>query len=200
MQSMASDTASKTAPGRLQRLRASRLRLGAAIAIGLAAALVVWLAVGRGADDSPSGSGSASSGEVEPSIMSAEELGDLAASTAEPLYWAGPRRGSRYEVTRTRTGTVYLRYLGPTLRVGDVRPALTVVTYPLENALERMQANPGKRSSRIPLPDSGLALIDPSRPTNVHFAYPGQAVQVEVYAPSPGLARRLVLSGVIRPL
>jgi hypothetical protein len=200
MQSMASDTASETASGRLQRLRASRLRVGAAIAVGLAAALLVWLAVGRGTDDSPSGSGSASSGELEPSLMSAEELHDLAASTSVPLYWAGPRAGARYEVTRTRAGTVYLRYLPPALRVGDLEPALTVVTYPIENALERMQANAGKRSSRIPLPDGGLAVVDPSRPTNVHFAYPGQAVQVEVYAPSPGLARRLVLSGVVRPL
>jgi hypothetical protein len=197
---MASDTAPETASGRLQRLRASRLRLGAAIAIGLAAALLVWLAVGRGAGDSPSGSGPEASGAVEPSIMSAEQLRDLAASKSVPLYWAGPRSGTRYEVTRTRAGTVYLRYLGPTLRVGDVRPALTVVTYPLENALERMRANPGKRSSKIPLPDGGLAVIDPSRPTNVHFAYPGQAVQVEVYAPTPGLARRLVLTGEVRPL
>jgi hypothetical protein len=199
MQSMASDTASETASGRLRRLRASRLRLGAAIAIGLAAALLVWLAVGRGAGDSPSASGRAS-GEVEPSIMSAEELRDLAASASVPLYWAGPRSGARYEVTRTRTGSVYLRYLPPALRVGDLEPALTVVTYPQDRALDRLKANAGKRSSRIPLPDGGLAVIDPSRPTNVHFAYPGQAVQVEVYAPSAGLARRLVLAGDVRPL
>ena len=200
MQSVASDTASEPRPRLLHRLRASRLRLGAAIAVGLAAAMLVWLAVGRGDDDSQSRSGSGSSGEVKPSIMSAEELRDLAASTSMPLYWVGPRDGAQYEVTRTRTGTLYLRYLPPALRAGAIKPALTVVTYPLENALARMRANAVKRSSRIRLPGGGLAVVDPSRPTNVHFAYPGQAVQVEVYAPSPGFARQLVLSGAVRPL
>jgi hypothetical protein len=197
MQSVASDTASESPPGGMGRVRSSRFRIGAVIAVGLAAALVVWLVVGRSGDDS---STSGAAAEVEPTLMSAPELADLAGSTSTPLYWAGPRSGTRYEVTRTGTGTVYLRYLPPDLQPGAVQPALTVVTYPLENALARTRAGAGERSSRIQLPGGGLAVVDPSRPTNVHFAFPEQAVQVEVYAPTPGLARRLVVSGAVRPL
>lgn len=196
MQSVASDTASESPPGGMGRVRSSRLRIGALVAVGLAAALVVWLVVGRSGDDS-STSGAA---EVEPTLMSSAELADLAGSTSTPVYWAGPRGGTRYEVTRTGTGTLYLRYLPPALQPGAVEPALTVVTYPLENALARTRAGAGERSSRIQLPGGGLAVVDPSRPTNVHFAYPEQAVQVEVYSPTPGLARRLVVSGAVRPL
>jgi hypothetical protein len=180
------------------RLGSGRVRLGAVIAVGLAAAFVTWLVLDRVGDDS--GSGTESAGEVSPSIMSLDELGDLAASTATPLYWAGPRRGTRYEVTRTNTGTVYVRYLPPDLQAGDVEPALTVVTYPMKNALARIRAGASEGATSVQLPGGGTAMIDPARPTNVHFAYPGQAAQVEVYAPQPGLARRLVVSGAVRPL
>jgi hypothetical protein len=198
MQSMASDAISDSPPGRLRRLRSGRVRIGAVIAVGLAAAFVAWLVLDRVGDDSKPATQIAA--DVRPAIMSLDELSDLAASTATPLYWAGPRRGTRYEVTRTRTGTVYVRYLAPELREGDAKPALTVVTYPLENALARIRAGSTGRLKRIELPGGGLAVIDPRRPTNVHFAYPGQAAQVEVYAPQPGLARRLVVSGAVRPL
>jgi hypothetical protein len=180
------------------RLRSGRVRLGAVIAVGLAAAFVAWLVLDRVGDDS--GSGAEPAGEVSPSIMSLDELGDLAASTETPLYWAGPRAGTRYEVTRTSTGTVYVRYLPPELQAGDVQPALTVVTYPIENALARIRAGATEGSTRIQLPGGGLAVIDPARPTNVHFSYPGQAAQVEVYSPERGQARRLVVSGAVRPL
>ena len=194
---MASDTIPDSLPRALGRLRSSRVRLGAVIAVGLAAAFVAWLVLDRVGD---SDSGPEAATEVRPSIMSLEELGALAASTETPLYWAGPRRGTRYEVTRTGSGTVYVRYLSPALQEGDVKPALTVVTYPMENALARIRAGSTERSTRIQLPGGGLAVIDPRRPTNVHFAYPGQSAQVEVYAPEPGLARQLVVSGAVRPL
>jgi len=46
----------------------------------------------------------------------------------------------------------------------------------------------------------GLAFVDRQHPTSVYLAYPGIDVQVEVFDPSAGQARRLVTSGQIAPL
>jgi hypothetical protein len=175
------------------------LRLGAVIAVGLAAAFVAWLVLARDSD-STNPARTTTVAELKPSLVSLDELRDLAGESDAPLYWAGARQGRDYEVTRTNGGTTYLRYLRDGIPAGDPEPQLTVVTYSLPNALARLRAGRPGRSTRIPLDGGGLAVIDPSRPTNVHLAYPGQAVQVEVFAPEPGLARQLVESGAVRPL
>jgi hypothetical protein len=177
-----------------------RFRLGAVIAVGLAAAFVAWLVLRHDRDDPSKAARSATVAELKPSLVSLAKLRDLATEDGEPLYWAGERRGRTFEVTRTSGGTTYLRYLKQGVTAGDLEPQLTVVTYSLPNALARLRAGRSGRSTRIQLSGGGLAVIDPSRPTNVHLAYPGQPVQVEVFAPEPGLARRLVESGGVRPL
>jgi hypothetical protein len=177
-----------------------RFRLGAVIAVGLAAAFVAWLVLRHDGDDSPNAAPTGTVAELKPSLVSLAKLRDLAAENGGPLYWAGARQGRAYEVTRTSGGTTYLRYLKEGVSAGDLAPQLTVVTYTLPNALSRLRAGRSGRSTRIQLPGGGLAVIDSSRPTNVHLAYPRQSVQVEVFAPEPGLARRLVEAGDVRPL
>jgi DNA primase len=41
------------------------------------------------------------------------ELRQLAADLVHAMYWAGPNETDTYELTRTRDGRVYLRYLQP---------------------------------------------------------------------------------------
>ena len=85
-------------------LRLPHLRLGAVIAVGLAAFLVGWLALNRG-DDAPPAPGSGASAASE------SELKAFADSVSHPVYWAGPKEGYTYELTRTTNGLVYVRYL-----------------------------------------------------------------------------------------
>jgi hypothetical protein len=47
------------------------------------------------------------------------------------------------------------------------------------------------------LPNGGIAVTRRGRPQNIYLVYPSQPYQVEVYAPTAGEARRLVLSGAI---
>jgi hypothetical protein len=182
------------------RFRSNRIRLGAVIAVGLAVAFVVWLVLARDSGDSSNSAQTATVAELKPELVSRDELQDLAAESDTPLYWAGARDERNFEVTRTSGGTTYVRYLRDGMPAGDLEPQLTVVTYSLPNALARLRAGRSGRMTRIPLQGGGLAVVDPSRPTNVHLAYPGQPVQVEVFAPEPGLARRLVEAGAVRPL
>lgn len=175
------------------RLRLPHLRLGALLTLGLAIFLVGWLVLGG--EDKPS------LPATDASSTSEAELREFAGSAPHPVYWAGPRAGQTYELTKTSDGRVYVRYLPAGVKVGDPRPQfLTVGTYPRANAFTEL-----KRAARAQgavsrqLSGSGLAVFSRGS-SSVYFGYPGAKYQVEVYAPSPSTARSLVLGGQVVPV
>jgi hypothetical protein len=188
-----------------------KIRIGAVLALGFAASFVTWLAVTRDEDDAipPTPASQASNAEtatvavataLQPTLVSAAELRGVAATSAIPVYWAGRRASTRVEVSSRTDGTFFVRYLPRGWQAGDSRVALTIATYPRPNGFAEVQraAHPG--ASTLALPGGGLAVYDAAGSTSVHLAYPGQAYQVEVFAPKPGVARTLVASGSVRPL
>jgi hypothetical protein len=153
-----------------------------------------------------------SSGEVSPvgtssarpasTAASVAQLKALATTLGHPVYWAGAQAGVTYEVTRTKDGRVYVRYLPAGVAVGDSRPDfLTVGTYPQPHALATLKASAAhSHSPTLKLSGGGLAFVDAKRPTSVYVAYPGIGLQIEVFDPSSTRARRLVTSGQIAPV
>lgn len=141
---------------------------------------------------------------VKPSSERASEaeLRSLEAELGHPIYWAGPDSGSRYELTRTKDGRIYVRYLPSGVRVGDPRADfVTVATYPQRNALASLEASAAKiQATTIDLPGGGRAYIDTTRPTSAYAAFPDADVQVEVYTPDPERTERLVTSREIEPV
>jgi hypothetical protein len=132
---------------------------------------------------------------------SVQALTSLATSVGHPVYWAGPKAGYRYELTRTTDGRIYIRYLPAGVPVGTAAPDyLTVGTYPVRNALATVRAIGAKSGgSLLNLAGGGLAALDPDHPLSTYIAYPGSGYEIEVYEPSPGVARTLVASGAIIP-
>jgi hypothetical protein len=130
---------------------------------------------------------------------SVEALASLADSVGHPVYWAGPKGGYRYELTRTADGRIYIRYLPAGVAVGTSAPNyLTVGTYPVKDALTTVRAIGAKTGgSLLNLGGGAVAAVDPDHPLSIYIAYPGSSYEVEVYDPSPGLARRLVTAGAI---
>jgi hypothetical protein len=130
------------------------------------------------------------------------QLRSLASALGHPLYWAGARRNTTYEVTRTKDGRVYVRYLPLGVRVGDKSAGYdTVGTYPQRDTLTNLKAAAAKLQATVfDLPGGGRAYIDTKRPTSAYLAYPGADVQVEVYTPDPAKSERLVTSREIRPV
>jgi hypothetical protein len=118
------------------------------------------------------------------------ELRNIAASAGHPVYWAGPRAGTKYEATALADGRVYIRYLPRSAPVGTTKAYPTIGTYPVKDAYAVTQGLL-KHSDIVRLPDvrGGVALYSSSRPTNVYVAYPGASAQVEVFDPSPARAR-----------
>jgi hypothetical protein len=179
--------------GMKERLGPRGLRLGAVVAVVVGIALLAWLLLGGGDD-----AGQAN----EPQAVSVEDLQEEAASSQVPVFWAGLQAGTTYEFTETSDGSVYVRYLPEDAKIGDPSPDfLTVATYPLENGYARVLAAAEEEGAETrEVPNGGLALVDPDRPSSVYLAYEGEPYQVEVYDPSPDRALELVTSGAVQPV
>jgi hypothetical protein len=172
-----------------------QLRVGAVAAVGLVAFLAGWLVMQRGGDEAPAPAGAAAA-------KSESELRSFADSLSHPVYWAGPKEGHTYELTRTADGRVYVRYLPEGTEVGDPRGRfLTIGTYPRATAFAELQrAARAEDAVSLKLADEGLAVFSEARPTSVYFGYPGKRYQVEVFHPSADEARRLALAGQVVPV
>ena len=185
--------------------RLSSVRIGAVVALAVAAAFVIWLVV-RGNDDSSSTSTTTSTNEatqpIGPLAATPAALQELSAKAKQPIYWVGPRPGQTYELTRTAGGRVYVRYLPAGAAIGNRRAEYTIVgTYPMQGALQvlkNLAKQPNEKS--VPAPGGGIAVYSSSAPTNVYVAFPGQNVEIEVFDPSARKALRMVKTGRVAPV
>lgn len=176
-----------------------------------AAAFISWLAVreegspssalSRPSPSPPAAATTIVSGKLGPVGVTAGGLRRLVSTLGQPVYWAGPMPGTRYELRRSEEGNVFLRYLPAGVSLGDSRSLLTVGTYPLQGAFAatRGLANEQGSLSRA-LPGGWVAAYRRAKPTSIYLARPGLDYQIEVFDPSSARARRLVESGRIRPV
>ncbi|HEY3185396.1 MAG TPA: hypothetical protein VGJ77_21310 [Gaiellaceae bacterium] len=177
-----------------------RVRLGAVVAVALAAAFVVWLVVRD--SDHPAAAPAAApaipkTAGVGPVAQSLAGLKRFAAAADHPIYWAGPKTGKTYELVQTTNGRVYIRYLPPGVVPGAKKWFLTVATYPYPGAFASLSALAKHQGGGIDIGHGGIALVDKAYPKSVHLAYPGVEYEVEVFSPSPALSRRVVVSGQV---
>jgi hypothetical protein len=138
-----------------------------------------------------------------PTVTSASlaNLKALPTQLHHQVYWAGTQTGTKYELTRTANGRVFVRYLPSGAKLGTSSKYLFVGTLPLPNsyaATKKVAQRPGSVS--IPVGGGAVAFYSRSLPTNVYLAYPGSAYQIEVFAPDAKQARALVSAGNIRPI
>jgi hypothetical protein len=134
--------------------------------------------------------------------VSPAALRALADEAEHPVYWIGPRPNRTYELTRTSSGRIFIRYLPPDVRVGNRSARFTIVgSYPVDNALDVLQdLSQEEGESSASVPGGGLAVYSTSSPNNVYLAYPGTDVQIEVFDPSAERALRLATTGRVVPV
>jgi hypothetical protein len=137
-----------------------------------------------------------------PALVSQAQLRQLAAASDQPVYWVGPKAGYSYELTRTASGRVYVRYLPAGVKAGDPRASFLVVgTYTQPGSFANLQrAGKARGAVALRISNGGLVVFSSSKPTSVYVGYPGAGYQVEVYSPSADTARSLVLADKIRPI
>ncbi len=182
--------------------RLPHIRLGAVIAIGIAAGLGVWLGTRDDGHSSSPPSGTTAAGPTGKRVVpiTASGLQTLANALHRPIYWAGEQSGKKYELAQSPNGNVYVRYLAPGASIGTSQAFLTVGTYPVADAFAVTQRSAEQKGSvRIPA-RGAVAFYNTSAPTSVYLAFPGTDYQVEVYDPSAAEAKQLVGSGKIVPV
>lgn len=142
----------------------------------------------------------AAAGTIAPRIVDAAALRAFAATQDGPVWWAGPRPGVAYELTRTADGRVYVRYLEPGVEAGSNDPNyLTVGTYPQEDALATLQATARSRGDgTFPIADGGIGTVVDGSPDSVYVAFPDSDVQVELFDPDGGAKALAVDGGLVQ--
>lgn len=176
------------------------LRAGV-IALAVIVGVVAWLAT-RGGEDEGSGATAAESRTAgEPQIVEAAELPNIAAEVGHPVYWAGPIEATSIEVTQGSEGDVQVRYLEEGAQAGEGSGGvLTVGSYPLPDPLKALQRFEEQEGAVVRHGQDGRKVVTSKEsPSSVYFISPDNAVQVEVYDPSPQRAMELALSGDVHP-
>jgi hypothetical protein len=180
------------------RRRLPQVRIGAVIAIALAAGIGAWLLLRDDGGEAPSNPAPATAAGPRPVSLSA--LRARAATVDQPVYWTGRLPGRRFELTET-PGRIYVRYLPRGAKVGAPKPYLTVATYRKPDAFAATAAVAQRAGAvRIDVGRRGVAFFNRNQPTSVYLAYRGSPYQIEVFHPVARIARELVSSRRIRPI
>ena len=168
---------------------------GAVALLAAAVALVAWLSE-RDAEEAAAGPA-----PLEVRIVEPAALGDAAALSGHPVYWAGRVPGTELGLSEGGAGIVQVRYLATGSAADQAQEdVLTVGSYPLPNPAKALAAFARRSDSTVFRgPHGKLVVTSTESPGSAYFVSPGNSVQVEVYDPVPRRALRLVLSGRVRP-
>ncbi len=132
---------------------------------------------------------------IGPRSLSVDGLRAEAATIGTPIYWIGPKRGYRYEFTRTTKDRLYIRYLPKGVGAGKKEGQLLIVaTYPWYKPYKALHK--ASKGRGVTGPDGSF--IIPARPgdtKSVLVAYPKAAFEIEVYDPTPGRAATIAEQG-----
>lgn len=135
--------------------------------------------------------------------LTESELREAVADFGSPVYWAGPEANAKYTFEVIGESAAFIRYLPNGEGLLDTREIyLVIATYYVNNAYEAIRAA-GEEQDSVGLinPNGAAIYYSKQSPTNVYMAYPNQAIQVEVFDPTPGRSIVIATSdGVIQPV
>jgi hypothetical protein len=170
------------------------------VALGILVAAVAGtfaLLVGKGTKSSPATT-QVTVTPIGPTVVSASALKILARDLGQAIYWAGPVAGDRYELTRSTTNDVYVRYLPPGVKAGAHQGKYPLIaTYPLAGALASLLGGDNGQILTVAGGKGGIAAVERGKPTNLRVAFPNVDFQIEVYDPSAREARKWATSAAL---
>jgi hypothetical protein len=172
------------------------LRICASVALALLVGVVVWLIVKDNHESGKPDVASASS-----SAATLNTVRTLPGELGHDVYWAGPDPTATYELTQVGRN-MFIRYLPPGVDVGDPRPDfLTVGTYPVPHAFRVLTRQGTQRGGHLRhAAGGGIAVWSDARPQSVYLAFPRTDLQIEIYDTSATRARRLAITGAVKPI
>jgi FlaG/FlaF family flagellin (archaellin) len=136
---------------------------------------------------------------IGPVVKTAAELKSLSKLLRQPIYWAGPRKGLRYEFWYLQNGNVFVRYLPQRAHVGAPSAKFLIVgTYPVRRAYSKVKK--AAHGKAVAGPNGSIYWVRPNDPKSVLVAFPRVNYEIEVYDPSPKVARSIAADGLVRPV
>ncbi len=154
---------------------------------------------------------------IGPLLLSAAGLAAEAKLIGQRIFWAGPKAGYSYELTRDVSGAVHIRYLPHGVAAGAPGEGfLIVATYPFISAygtLREYGQYPGPRGAKTVFSGPGRTLIyaTADNPKSALLAFQGDCprsrwerecgppYQIEIYDPAPPVSARVdVQSGRVK--
>lgn len=186
---------------RLKNLDVKTVRIAVAALIAIAVLILLATTVLGGDGDSPPVDEKALKAG-DPVGLSESQLTDEASSLPHAAFWLGPRDSvSQYELTSTKDGRIFIRYLSDGAKVGDPRSIfLTVGTYEIPDAAAALRKAAQSNGQRVMHRGGDLTLTG-GKAGNAYVVFADQPdLQVEIYSPVPGEADSLVKSGAVVPL
>jgi hypothetical protein len=179
--------------------RRKQLRWGV-IGLAVLVGVVTWIATSG--DDGESGEPVAASLGFEAKAVNEEELGEIAADSGHPVYWAGPMPDKQLEVSESEEGGIQVRYLeAGAASGGDRAGTLTIGSYPVTDAAAALEGFAERPGTLVRESEDGREIFSSREaPSSAYFASPDGALQVEVYDPSPARAMSLALSDEVQPV
>ena len=176
------------------------VRFAAIGVVALAAAAGIALALHHGGA-SPRGDGPGARNTLGPIVLNAAELKARVTALNQEAYWIGPVAGYSYELTRTATKAVYVRYVPAGVKAGaNEGQYLVIATYPFAGALAAVKAVDNGHPLKVAGSKGAIAAVESGKPTNVRVAFPNVDYQIEVYAPSPQGALAAATSAALKPV
>ncbi len=134
-----------------------------------------------------------------PVVASAKDLKATSKLLRQPIYWAGPRKGFHYELTRSANGWTFVRYLPHGVKAGGAPGKhLIVATYPYRGAYAGLKKYANGKA--VAGPNGSIYFVLPGKPTSVYVAFPKVNYEIEVYDPSPAVARSIAATGQVVPV
>lgn len=170
------------------------------IYLALAAAAVAVVAALSGCGNSDTTSTATTSNSNSATVVPESGLLEALKGAGYPVYWAGPRLGVEYEVSR-QEDRAFVRYLPEGEEPESERKFLTVGSYKDSKALAGIRESGQKPGAiLVHIDGGGTAYAEGVDATSAYMAFPGVNTQVEVFDPKPGEALRLIRSGAIVPV
>lgn len=184
----------------LKKLDAKTLRIGVAGLIALVV-VVVLLINALGGDDGGEETAAASGEEVV--ALSEAELRAKVAESGATVYWVGAMPNTTsFEYTRTADDRFYVRNLSEDAEAGDPRPDfVTIGTYPVADAKGALKVAEEAAPDQKIVRKDGYEVLADKGASSAYVVFDEQPdLQVEVFAPNPGEARLLAMSGALGPI
>lgn len=135
-----------------------------------------------------------------PEVVDLDRVRGLPGELDHPVYWAGQKPDTDYELTVAQDGAVGLRYL-PAGAGDRTQKVLTVATFPKADAYTGLQGStpaPGHRATVTP--SGALVVVEDSNPQVGYLALPDLPYLVQVYAPAGQSVWSLLSSDKIVPI